>query len=78
MFTEAVSNVAAGTEVVASHPAFLRRSGSNSSLNSLGSKEAGPTLRMCLKCRKLLELHSAKQEQRNSKPPIIILYEVSQ
>lgn len=59
-------------------PSFLRRRGSNSSLNSVGTQETGPTLRMCSNCRKLLELHKSKQEQRHYKPTVVELYEVGQ
>lgn len=58
-------------------PAFLKRRGSNSSLSSLGSQETGPTLRVCEKCRKLLEKHRSRQEQKYSKPDLLSLYEVS-
>lgn len=76
IFAGLLSNAVSGTELAVSQPSFLRRRGSNSSLSSLGSKEVGPTLRTCSKCRKLIELHSAKQEQRNLKPDILTLYEV--
>ncbi|XP_067934918.1 rabenosyn-5-like [Watersipora subatra] len=76
-FTQArlVSNAATASEVTVSQPTFLRRSNSNSSLNSIGSKEAGPALRMCSKCRQLIELHNRRQEQRSLKPTISVLYE---
>ena len=55
---------------------FLKRSSSNSSLNSLFSTEGDPHLRVCEECRKLLERRDQMVEQRNTKPTIVVLYEV--
>lgn len=54
---------------------FLKRSSSNSSLNSLFSTEGDPHLRVCQECRKLLERRDQMVEQRNTKPSIVVLYE---
>lgn len=55
---------------------FLKRSGSNSSLNSLFSTEGDPHIRSCDDCRKLLERRDIQMEQRNTKATIVLLYEV--
>ncbi|XP_053377139.1 rabenosyn-5-like [Mercenaria mercenaria] len=54
---------------------FLKRSGSNSSLNSLFSTEGDPHIRACEDCRKLLERRDQQMEQRNTKSTIVLLYE---
>ncbi|KAL4226333.1 Rabenosyn-5 [Mactra antiquata] len=54
---------------------FLKRSGSNSSLNSLFSTEGDPHIRSCDECRKLLERRDLQMEQRNTKTAIVLLYE---
>ncbi|WAR24987.1 RBNS5-like protein [Mya arenaria] len=54
---------------------FLKRAGSNSSLNSLFSTEGDPHIRSCEECRKLLERRDQLMEQRNTKTSIVILYE---
>lgn len=55
---------------------FLKRAGSNSSLNSLFSTEGDPHIRSCDDCRKLLERRDQLMEQRNTKSTIVLLYEV--
>lgn len=54
---------------------FLRRSGSNTSLNSLMGMDGDPHIRTCENCRKLLERRDQQMEQRNSQPPIVLMYE---
>lgn len=55
---------------------FLRRTGSNSSLNSILGPEGDPHIRTCDNCRKLLERRNEQIEQRTSKPIVVLLYEV--
>ncbi|ELU11604.1 hypothetical protein CAPTEDRAFT_181514 [Capitella teleta] len=65
------------------NPAFsydgdgFRRSSSNSSLNSVLSPDGEPHLRTCSECRTLLERRDRLIEQRNARPIIVQLYEVS-
>lgn len=54
---------------------FLRRTGSNSSLNSILGPEGDPHIRTCDNCRKLLERRNEQIEQRTSKPIVVLLYE---
>ncbi|XP_052286155.1 rabenosyn-5-like isoform X13 [Dreissena polymorpha] len=54
---------------------FLKRSSSNSSLNSMFSSEGDPHIRSCDDCRKLLERRDLQMEQRNTKSTIVLLYE---
>ncbi|XP_022297923.2 rabenosyn-5-like [Crassostrea virginica] len=54
---------------------FLRRTGSNSSLNSILGPEGDPHIRTCEKCRKLLERRNEQIEQRTNKPTVVLLYE---
>ncbi|KAL5014503.1 hypothetical protein ScPMuIL_008773 [Solemya velum] len=54
---------------------FLKRSDSNSSLNSIASPEGEVHVRTCQECRKLLERRDQLVEQRNTKPTIVLLYE---
>lgn len=54
---------------------FLKRSGSDTSLNSMFSAEGEQHIRTCLDCRRLLERRDELVEQRNTKPPIVQLYE---
>lgn len=56
---------------------FLRRTGSNSSLNSIFGPEGDPHIRTCDNCRKLLERRNEQIEQRTNKPIVVLLYEVS-
>lgn len=56
---------------------FLRRTGSNSSLNSILGPEGDPHIRTCEKCRKLLERRNEQIEQRTNKPTVVLLYEVN-
>lgn len=55
---------------------FLKRSNSNTSLNSLVSVEGEQHMRVCQDCRQLLERRDIMAEQRNTKPPIVQLYDV--
>ena len=55
---------------------FLRRSNSNSSLNSLVGPDGEQHMRICDVCRRLLERRDKMTEQRNSKPNIVLLYDV--
>lgn len=55
---------------------FLRRTGSNSSLNSILGPEGDPHIRTCDNCRKLLERRNEQIEQRTTKPIVVLLYEV--
>lgn len=71
-FAKKLTNPAFQTDV---EVGFLKRSGSNSSLNSLMSPEGEPHLRTCHNCRKLLERRDQQIEQRNTKPPIVIMYQ---
>lgn len=73
MFTEKLTNPAFQTEM---EVGFLKRTGSNSSLNSLMSPEGEAHIRTCNNCRKLLERRDQQIQQRNVKPPIVIMYEV--
>jgi rabenosyn-5 len=57
---------------------FLRRSGSNSSLNSMVNPEGEPHIRTCWDCRALLERRDKLVESRNTRPAIMDLYDVSQ
>ncbi|XP_014790585.1 rabenosyn-5 [Octopus bimaculoides] len=54
---------------------FLKRSGSDTSLNSMFSAEGEQHIRTCLDCRRLLERRDSLVEQRNLKPVIVQLYE---
>lgn len=54
---------------------FLKRSSSNTSLNSLMGMDGDPHIRTCENCRKLLERRDQQIEQRNTRPPIVVLYE---
>ncbi|XP_060079177.1 rabenosyn-5-like [Ylistrum balloti] len=54
---------------------FLKRSGSNTSLNSLMGMDGDPHIRTCENCRKLLERRDQQMEQRNTQPPIVLLYQ---
>ncbi|XP_067684205.1 rabenosyn-5-like [Haliotis asinina] len=56
-------------------PGFLRRSGSNSSLNSLMGPEGERHMRVCDTCRRLLERRDQMTEQRNTKTPLMQLYD---
>ena len=56
---------------------FLRRSDSNTSLNSLMGFEGDPHIRTCKQCRKLLERRDQQVQQRNSKSTVVLYYEVS-
>ena len=55
----------------------FHRSSSNSSLNSMLSPEGEPHIRTCGECRILLERRDQQIEQRNYKPPICQIYEVT-
>ncbi|KAI0216325.1 Rabenosyn-5 [Lamellibrachia satsuma] len=63
------------------NPAFsyegegFRRSGSNSSLNSIMSPEGEPHIRTCFECRAFLEKRDRQMEQRATKPLIVQMYE---
>jgi rabenosyn-5 len=65
------------------NPAFqyegegFRRSSSNTSLNSILSPEGEDHIRTCEECRVLLERRDQQIEQRNRKPHIVLIYEVS-
>lgn len=72
-FPEKLTNPAFETVI---EVGFLKRAGSNSSLNSLMSPEGEPHIRTCQNCRKLLERRDQQIEQRTSKPPIVHMYEV--
>ncbi|XP_064632775.1 rabenosyn-5-like [Lineus longissimus] len=54
---------------------FLRRSGSNSSLNSMVNPEGDPHIRTCWDCRALLERRDKQVESRNTRPVIMDLYD---
>ncbi|KAK7102506.1 hypothetical protein V1264_020714 [Littorina saxatilis] len=56
---------------------FLKRSSSDTSINSLSlmSPEGEQHMRLCKVCRQLLERRDSMAEQRNTKPPIVQLYE---
>ena len=54
----------------------FRRSGSNSSLNSMMNPDGEAHLRTCIQCRQLLERRHQQMELRNSKPLIVQLYQV--
>ncbi|GAB1603705.1 rabenosyn-5-like [Argonauta hians] len=54
---------------------FLKRSGSDTSLNSMFSAEGEQHIRTCFDCRRLLERRDDLVEQRNLKPVIVQLYE---
>lgn len=54
---------------------FLRRAGSNSSLNSMMSPEGEPHIRTCENCRILLEKRNQQVQQRYIRPDIVLLYE---
>ncbi|XP_046371772.2 rabenosyn-5-like [Haliotis rufescens] len=54
---------------------FLRRTGSNSSLNSLMGPEGERHMRVCDSCRRLLERRDQMTEQRNTKTPLMQLYD---
>ena len=75
IFTEKLTNPAFSFDS-SREAGFLKRSSSNSSLNSLFSTEGDPHLRICQECRKLLERRDQMVEQRNVKPSIVLLYEV--
>ena len=57
---------------------FLKRSSSNTSLNSIVSIDGEQHMRICTICRQLLERRDSMAELRNTKPPIVQLYEVGQ
>lgn len=71
-FAKKLTNPAFQTEM---EVGFLKRTGSNSSLNSLMSPEGEAHIRTCNNCRKLLERRDQQIQQRNVKPPIVIMYE---
>ncbi|CAL1539277.1 unnamed protein product [Lymnaea stagnalis] len=54
---------------------FLKRTNSNTSLNSLVGNEGESIMRVCRTCRKLLERRDVMTEQRNTKPPIVQIYD---
>ncbi|XP_076448016.1 rabenosyn-5-like [Babylonia areolata] len=54
---------------------FLKRSNSNTSLNSLMGLDGEQHMRVCSMCRQLLERRDSMAELRNTKPPIVQLYE---
>ncbi|XP_041350163.1 rabenosyn-5-like [Gigantopelta aegis] len=54
---------------------FLKRTNSNSSLNSLVGPDGEQHMRICDVCRRLLERRDKMTEQRNSKPNIVLLYD---
>nr|KAG5697110.1 hypothetical protein BaRGS_002026 [Batillaria attramentaria] len=54
---------------------FLKRTNSNTSINSLVSVEGEQHMRVCKICRQLLERRDNMTEMRNTKPPIVQLYE---
>lgn len=56
---------------------FLKRTNSNTSLNSLVGNEGESIMRVCKTCRKLLERRDIMTELRNTKPPIVKIYDVS-
>ncbi|CAH1784686.1 unnamed protein product [Owenia fusiformis] len=53
----------------------FKRSGSNTSLNSMISPEGEQHMRTCCECRKLLELRYKQQLQRTTKPILVQFYE---
>ncbi|XP_005094166.1 rabenosyn-5 [Aplysia californica] len=54
---------------------FLKRSSSNTSINSLVSQDGESHMRVCKTCRKLLERRDVMTEQRNTKPAIVQIYD---
>lgn len=54
---------------------FLKRTNSNTSINSLVSTEGEQHMRICKTCRQLLERRDNMTEMHNTKPPIVQLYE---
>ena len=56
---------------------FLKRTNSNTSLNSLGGADGETLMRVCKTCRKLLERRDIMTELRNTKPAIVQFYDVS-
>ncbi|KAH9512599.1 hypothetical protein Btru_038926 [Bulinus truncatus] len=54
---------------------FLKRTNSNTSLNSLVGNEGESIMRVCKTCRKLLERRDVMTELRNTKPPIVQIYD---
>ncbi|CAG5115932.1 unnamed protein product, partial [Candidula unifasciata] len=55
--------------------AFIKRTNSNSSLNSLGKSGEDALMRVCQMCRRLLQRRDHMTELRNSKPPIVQVYD---
>ncbi|GFO21195.1 Rabenosyn-5 [Plakobranchus ocellatus] len=53
---------------------FLKRSNSNTSLNSLMGADGEAVMRVCRTCRKLLERRDKMTELRNTIPPIVQIY----
>jgi hypothetical protein len=56
---------------------FLKRSDSDTSINSILGADGEQHMRVCKICRQLLERRDSMTQQRNTKPPIVQLYEVS-
>lgn len=54
---------------------FLKRSSSNTSLNSLMGADGEAVMRVCKTCRKLLERRDKMTELRNTSPPIVQIYD---
>lgn len=54
---------------------FLKRTNSNTSINSLVGAEGEQHMRVCKTCRQLLERRDNMTEMRNTKPVIVQLYE---
>ncbi|KAL8621156.1 hypothetical protein ACOMHN_004827 [Nucella lapillus] len=54
---------------------FLKRSSSNTSLNSLMGLDGEQHMRVCGTCRQLLERRDSMAQLRNTKPPIVQLYD---
>jgi len=54
----------------------FRRSGSNSSLNSIFSPDGDLHIRTCNECRLLLERRDEQMSRRGIRPVLVLLYEV--
>ncbi|XP_059165514.1 rabenosyn-5-like [Physella acuta] len=54
---------------------FLKRTNSNTSLNSLVGNEGESIMRVCKMCRRLLERRDMMTELRNTKPAIVQIYD---
>ena len=55
----------------------FRRSSSNSSLNSMLTVDGEQQIRTCKLCREALERRDQQIQQRNTKPQVVIFYEVT-